>query len=334
MTSVCGTNVDTKQIGYWHRVRGIAGALVFAALLVLAACGEPASYPEKDISVVIPFNSGGAFDAYVRALAPGLQKQLPNSINVLPKNLPGAGGRRGASDIYRARPDGYTIGIFNLPGVLIPQLQGMKIGYELSKVTWLGTLGYDSYVFVVRGDSPHNSIDDLKSLGRNVTYGATGPGSTSYFATNIVNETLGIPFDIITGYKGSSDYLLGLIRGDFDSAMINFSTARSYLESGDIRALAVFGADSNDPQVADAGDLGAPELANIRVVRMMGAPPDLPEDIKTMLEEALLAAVEDAEFKAWLESTGNEAHPANAAETAAAVLEMTEFYDQFKQLLD
>ena len=309
-------------------------SVLVATLLACVACGGPGEYPEKDITVVIPFNSGGAFDAYVRALAPGLQKRLPGAVNVLPKNLPGAGGRRGASDIYRSRPDGYTIGIFNMPGVLIPQPQGMSIGYELSKVTWLATLGYDHYVFVVKGDSPHNSIDDLKALGRNVTYGATGPGSTSYVATNIVNETLGIPFDIITGYKGSAGYLLGLIRGDFDAAMINYSTARSYLESGDIKALAVFGTDSDDPAIADAADLGAPELGQIRVVRMMGGPPDLPDDIKSMLERAVLEAIDDADFQSWLESTGNEAHPANSAATAAAVVEMTEFYDKFQQLLD
>lgn len=302
--------------------------------LILTGCSEPESFPNKDITVVIPFNSGGAFDAYVRALVPGLEKHLPNDINVLPENLPGAGGRRGASDIYRARPDGYTIGIFNMPGVLIPQLQNVPTGYELSKVTWLATLGYDSYVYVVKGSSPLVSMDSVKELGRNVTYGATGPGSTSYVATSIVSESLGIPYDIITGYKGSSDYLLGLIRGDFDAAMINYSTARSYLESGDIRALAVFGADSDDPAIADAADLGVPELGKLRVSRMMGAPPGLPDDIAKTLENALLAAMEDDEFRNWLQSTGNDADPADAAKTAATVLQMTEFYDRFKHLLN
>ena len=225
-----------------------------ACLLALLACGEPAEYPAKDISVVIPFNSGGGFDTYVRALAPGLEKHLPGDVNVVPKNLPGAGGRRGASDVFRSRPDGYTIGIFNMPGVLIPRLQGMPTEYELSRVTWLATLGYDPYVFAVSGDSDVTSIDDLRKLGRTVTYGATGPGSTSYVATNIVNEALGIPYDIITGYKGSSGYLLGLIRGDFDAAMISFAAARTYLDSGDIRAIAVFGKQSDDPAIADAID--------------------------------------------------------------------------------
>lgn len=303
-------------------------------IVTLASCSEPADYPAKDITVIIPFNSGGGFDTYVRALAPSLEKHLQADINVIPKNLPGAGGRRGASDIYRSRPDGYTIGIFNMPGVLIPKLQGMPTEYDLSRVTWLATLGYDPYVFAVKGDSPLTSMDDLKRLDRVITYGATGPGSTQYVATNIVNETLGISYDIITGYKGSSGYLLGLIRGDFDAAMISFASARSYLESGDIRALAVFGTESDDPAVPDAIDLGVPELVDLRVVRMMGAPPDVPDDIKVALEAALALALEDADFAAWLQSTDNEVHPANAAETAIAVAEMTQFYDQFKALLE
>lgn len=308
-------------------------ALICITLLLFAACSEPTEYPQKDITIVIPFNSGGGFDTYVRALAPSLEKHLPNSINVLPKNLPGAGGRRGASDIFRSRPDGYTIGIFNMPGVLIPQLQNIPTAYELSRVTWLGTLGYDPYVYAVKGDSPLDSIEDVKQLGRAVTYGATGPGSTSYVATNIVSETLGIPYDIITGYTGSSAYLLGLIRGDFDAAMISFSLARSYLESGDIKAIAVFGTESSDPAIADADDLGAPELGQLRVVRMMGGPPDLPKDVAALLEGALLSAMADADFEAWLEHTGNEVQPAGASETAASVTKMTQFYDQFKQLL-
>ena len=312
-----------------------AKACLFALVLcAVVACGRPTEFPAEDITVVIPFNSGGGFDTYVRALAPNVEKYLQGDVNVLPKNLPGAGGRRGASDVFRARPDGYTIGIFNMPGVLIPQLQGIPTQYDLARVTWLATIGYDPYVFAVRGDSPFRSIEDLKRLGRTISFGATGPGSTAYVATSIVSETLDMPYDIVTGYTGSSAYLLGLIRGDFDAAMISLASARAYLESGDIRAIAVFGSESSDPVIADAHDLGVPELAELRLVRMLGAPPDLPEDIKGLLESALIAAMQDADFEAWLARTGNVVHPANAQQTAHAVLEMRQFYERFKPLLD
>ncbi len=308
-------------------------SLIFIAL-VLTACGEPGQFPAKDITVVIPNTSGGGFDTYVRAVAPSIEKHLPGEANIIPKNVPGAGGRRGATEVYRARPDGYTIGIFNMPGALIPQLQGIPTQYELDSVTWIGTFGFDPYVVAVQAESALTSVADLEALGRAVTWGATGPGSTSYVVTRIFNERLGIPYEIITGYKGSSDYLLGVIRGDTDAAMISFAAAREYLESGDIRAIAIIGAESDDPAVADAYDLGAPELVNLRVVRMMGGPPGLPDDVRDMLEAAMMAAIEDPDFQRWLESTGNEVDPADAAETAGAVAEMTDFYEQFRALLE
>jgi tripartite-type tricarboxylate transporter receptor subunit TctC len=311
---------------------GLAAVAVF--VFALAACSEPSEYPAKDITIIVPFDSGGGFDTYVRALAPSLEAQFSGEINVLPRNVPGAGGRRGASEIYRARPDGYTIGILNMPGVLIPKLQGAPTEYDLSHMTWLATLGYDSYVFVIKGDSPWRSIDDLKALGREITYGATGPGSTAFVATNIVNQTLAIPYNIVTGYKGSSAYLLGLIRGDFDAALVSYAGARSYLQSGDIKAIAIFGSDSDDPAIADAADLGVHELGNLRLVRMISAPPDLPLDIRTTLEQALLAAMMDADFEAWLAESGNDVYPAGVNDTERAVTEMTQFYDQYKSVLD
>jgi len=310
----------------------IPGLLALA--LALVACGSGGEYPQKDITIVIPYNPGGGFDTYVRAVARSLENYLPNDVNVLAKNSPGAGGRRGASDVFRAKPDGYTIGVFNLPGVLVPELQKIPIGYKLSEISWLVTMGRDPYAFSVRGDSPIKSMDDIGSLGRNVLYGATGPGSTSYIVTNIINEVLGVPYEVVTGYKGSSSYVLGLIRGDFDAALVSMSTARPYLESGDIRALAIFGSESEDPDIADADNLGVPHLGDLSVVRMIGGPPGLPEDISATLEEALLAAMEDPEFKVWLQDTGNQVQPKGSADTAKAVSAMSEFYENFEQFLN
>lgn len=301
---------------------------------VLAACGGAGEYPQDDITIIIPYNPGGGFDTYVRALARSLENHLPEGIHVIAKNSPGAGGRRGANDVFRAKPDGYTIGAFNLPGVLVPELQKMPIGYKLSEVTWLVTLGNDPYAYSVKGDSELASIDDVKALRRTIFYGATGPGSTAYIATNIFNEVLGIPYEVVTGYTGSSSYVLGLIRGDFDAALVPLSTARPYLDSGDIRALAIIGARSDDPAIADADDLGEPRLAEINVVRMIGGPPGLPDDVRAVLETALLAAMEDRQFREWLQSSGNEVQPAGSQATATAVAAMVEFYENFAEFLN
>ncbi|MGY8814295.1 MAG: Bug family tripartite tricarboxylate transporter substrate binding protein [Gammaproteobacteria bacterium] len=305
-------------------------------LLVAAGCSGPAndSFPNRDIEIVIPYAAGGGFDTYVRALAPHMEKYLEGDFNILPINVPGAGGRRGASEVYRANPDGYTIGIFNLPGVLLPQLQGVKVNYDLADVSWLSTLSIDAYAVIVKGDSTINSIQDFKTLGRPVVYGATGPSSTSYIATTIVSEALEIPYEVITGYKGSSEYILGVIRGDVDATFANLSTVQSYIESGDVKMVALIGDESDDPAIYDASDLGIPELGNIKVVRMVGGPPGLPDEIKKTLEQAILSALADPEFKTWLEATGNDVYPAGASATAQSVGELSAFYDKFKEFVE
>jgi len=308
--------------------------LVFLAETGCSRGGSEGGYPERDIKVIIPYNAGGGFDSYIRALTPYIQKHLSNQVNVLPINTAGAGGRRGASDVYRARPDGYTIGVFNFPGILIMQLQDPQVGFNLSEMTWLATLSIDAYAYVVKGDSPLDSLDAVKQMGRPIVYGATGPSSTSYIATTIISDALKIPYQVITGYTGSSEYLVGVMRGDIDAAFVNLSTVKPYLDSGDVKMLALIGVNSDDPAVPDAFTLGIPELNNINVIRLMAAPPGLPDDIKLILENALLAAMADPEFKSWLDQTGNEAHPAGAVETVNAVADMELYYEKFKNSLD
>ena len=156
----------------------------------IASFSVSAQYPEDDITVIIPYSAGGGFDSYVRGVLPAIQKHLPNSINLIPRNMPGAGGRKGATAIFRARPDGYTIGAFNLPGLLLPHLLEENVGYDLSEVSWLGRISEDRYSIVVASSSDINSIDDLRALGRPILFTVTGVHSSSHAATMITSNVL------------------------------------------------------------------------------------------------------------------------------------------------
>lgn len=272
-------------------VRIALGAIALVIAATLAIPGAVAKYPEKTITFIIPYKPGGGFDTYVRALAPILEKRL--GVTVVPKNMPGAGGRKGATYLYKSKPDGYRISIMNLPGKAIAAIQGKKgVGYDIRKFTWLGQIASDSYVIAVAGKSKIKSIADLKKLGRTIKTAGTGKGATSYVVSQIAGNILGLKLKLVTGYKGSSGMSVAVIRGDTDIGFFAYRSYSKFAKSGDLRAIAAL-----DEKGAVA--LGKPGLSKLRIHRLVAAPPGLPAGIKKTLEDALFASINDAGFKKW-----------------------------------
>ena len=230
---------------------------VSIALLAIAASGLPgpgiaAGFPERDITFIIPNQVGGGFDAYVRAIAPVMEKYLPNKVNIVPLNVPAGGGAKGVNQLYRARPDGYTIGILNIPGLFVLQERGG--GYDLNKFTWLAGLGRDPYGLAVPWNSPIKSVADLKKLSatRPVKFTTTGPDGTAYGVTMIATELLGIKLQLITGYKGSYEYVAAAVRGDGDAVITNLPLLARFEAGQSLRLIASFTKDGTRPDVPNA----------------------------------------------------------------------------------
>ena len=315
--------------------RSLTRWLAAAALGALALTGAVtrADYPERDITVIIPYSAGGGFDSYVRGVLPVMQKYLPNRVNIIPRNMPGAGGRKGATAIYRARPDGYTIGALNVPGLLLPRLLGEPVGYDLSQVTWLGRMSEDRYAMVVRTDSDIASVDDLRALGRPVRFTATGVRSSAHAATVIAANLLGLDARFISGYEGSQNYILAVVRGDGEVALGPSTSIRSYTASGDLKVIASLSDSSPFPGVQTAADLGEPDLARLNVQRMLGGPPDLAEEARTTLANALAQALADPELEAWSAATGLPLAPLSAQDTAASLSDQRALYERYRDIL-
>src|SRR5690242_15826417 len=91
--------------------------------LTSPALGADADYPKKAITFIIPNGPGGNFDIFARVVSPALEKYLPHKVNIIPTNVAAGGGGKGMTQLYRARPDGYTIGIVNIPGAFMLQEQ-------------------------------------------------------------------------------------------------------------------------------------------------------------------------------------------------------------------
>jgi tripartite-type tricarboxylate transporter receptor subunit TctC len=280
------------------RRKFIGAAAATAAYLAHPApgWGADSDYPSKNIDFIIPKAPGGGFDNLVRVIAPAVEKYLPHKVNVVPDNIPAGGGGKGISQLCRARPDGYTIGAVDIPGSFVLQSRMGGAGFDLNKITWLCLLGQpENFAIGVGANSPLKSLDDLMALSkkRPVKFTSSGPEGTAYAATVIGTKILGINTQIITGYKGSSDFVIGAIRGDGDAVVAPVTALRPMQLAKTLRVLGTFEPHSTFPGIPDSTRLGHPELGDILLLRLVGAPPGLALGTRTLLATAFNKAMSD-----------------------------------------
>lgn len=306
-------------------------AVMLVSLLACSPTGD-VSLDDATISIIIPYRPGGGFDRTVRAFAPYFAKQLGVGVTVLPENVPGAGGRRGAAKVYRARPDGTTLGIFNMPGFVLPEILGEKVDYDLRKLSWIGRLESQDYVLLIAATSELQSLADVQAA-TDVSFLSTGYGSSVLAATQIVAERLDLADQdpiYLAGYAGTADYLVGLIRGDGNVALGPVSTAIKYIESGDLRPLAVTGDGSSLADVPTFSELGFPELASLDLQRSIAGPPGIEAELLTTLRDAFLRAVADPEFIDVARNARLDLSILAGGATATEVEQSFTFYESFK----
>lgn len=302
------------------------------ALTLLVPGSAMAEFPgDNKITFVIPYNPGGGFDTIVRTYAPALEKALGTT--VVPENIAGGSGTRGGQAVYRADPDGYTIGIFNIPGLTISEVTDRDIGFKLSEITWIANLAESKYAIAVKGDSPIQSVQDLCNLGRPIKLSDTGPDSTSSITSVIAFNIIGCEITNITGYGGSNDTMIAVMRGDVDATLKPISSLAKYTKSGDLRVIVTLTTEPVLDGVPTVKDLGYPQIAKFTVNRVVGGPPGMPADVAAKLAEGFRAATESETVQSWAAGTSTELNFMDAASTKAMMDDLSNFYLQYKDLL-
>jgi tripartite-type tricarboxylate transporter receptor subunit TctC len=301
--------------------------LAACAAVVLAAGPAMADWPnDKPIKIIIPYTPGGGVDTYVRGLAPVLAEQLGPGVTVVPENIPGAGGKKGSSVLYKADPDGYTIGILNVPGITVAKARGDKLSFDPDKFTWLVKIADSPYGISTSSKSEMNTIKDLCNLGRPAKFAQTGPTSSGYVTAVIVMKTMGCDYKMVTGYKGTSQAITAMLRREVDASMRPLGSTAKYVKSGDLKILMELTPDG-------ASAVGHPKLGQLGLKRMMAGPPGMSEDLTMKLSEALVRTVNTDEIKALVKKRRDKHSPAGAAEAQKIHTELGVFYEQYKDLM-
>jgi tripartite-type tricarboxylate transporter receptor subunit TctC len=285
---------------------------------------------------VIPYAPGGGFDIYVRLVTPVMEKYLPRKVSIVPLNVASGAGSRGVAQAYRARPDGYTITILNIPGMFILQAQQGTTAFDLSKFVWVGAMGEGEKYFISVGqNSPLKTFDDLKRLSaqRPVKLSVTGPEGTAYMAAVVGAQLMGLRTQLITGYRGSADYVVAAVRGDSDAVVAALPTTMRFRRGGQLRPLASFETKSSIPGIPDATTLGKPELDLIRVERLVAAPPGTPPAAISILSAALAKALVDPAVVKWAAENDVVMKPKTPQEAVAILNEQRAFFEKWKTSL-
>lgn len=307
---------------------------VTAAWLAAKALHADSGYPSRNIDFIIPKAPGGGFDSLVRIISPPFEKSLPRKVSVVPDNIPAGGGGKGVSQLYRSKPDGYTLGAVDIPGTFILQARQGGGGFDLQKMVWLCSLGKPEYMCLAVGqNSPLKSFADLKKLAekRALKFTSSGPESTAYAATLVGTALLGVKAQLITGYKGSSDYVVGAIRGDGDAVIAPVSSVLPLQKANSMRVLASFEPHSTFPGAPDATTLGQPDLTKILLERLVAAPPGLPVDVKATIAAALSKALADPQAVNLAKKIDIELAPNTPDDAAARIRQSGDFFNKWKK---
>jgi tripartite-type tricarboxylate transporter receptor subunit TctC len=319
-------------------IKAVAGLTIAASAFVAAhpaaAQTEAEFYRGKTITLGIPSDVGGGYDAHGRLLARHLAKYIPGGPSVIAQNMTAGAGLVLANNLYNTAPrDGTAIAILRA-SVLYEQIFGNQaVRFKAPEFNWIGNLNsaQDSCVF-------WNSVavkDPIDFYAREYVLGSDGVAGMDYSFPRIYNEMLGTKFKLVTGYKGTPDRILAMQRGEIEGACgmttgLVKSTLRQQHKDGKLKLVAQAGF-SRDPDFPDVPNMldqaKTPEqrqalefiFAQLQISRAIAAPPSLPEARVATLRKAFDATTADPAFIEEARKLNLDLLPINGVETTNVV---------------
>ena len=292
-------------------LRSVLAALF--ATFALAAPSRAQTYPNRPITVVVPFSAGGPSDAMMRILGERMKVSLGQSILI--ENITGAGGSIGVARVVHSPADGYTIGFGHL-GTHVANGAIYKLNYDLiTDLEPIVLLPSNPMVVVSRNTVPAKSLKELiewlKSRPQPATAGTAGAGSGSHVAGLGFESAAGVKLQYVP-YRGTAPALNDLVAGQIDIIVDQTSNSINQIRAGTIRGYAVTDSKRVE-QAADIPTVDEAGLPNFHMTLWSGlwAPKGTPKDIIAKVNAAAIDALNDPQTRKTLENLGLRMPPAD-----------------------
>ena len=268
-------------------VAGLLAALLWASS---PAAWAQSNWPDKPITMIVPFPPGGVADTVARPVADALSRELKQPVVI--ENKPGAGGALGMGTVARAAPDGYTI-LMTLSSIsILPEadkILGRKPAYQLNQFKPIARFTADPTVFVVRADAPWKTlkdfVDDAKKKPGAYNYGSSGNYGTMHVPMEMLKAEAGFRMTHIP-FTGAGPAVVALLGGQVDAIASGPASVVQQINAGKLRALAHWGDRPLGalPGVPSLKELGYP--AQFAQWSALFVPAGTPDDIVQRLRAA------------------------------------------------
>jgi tripartite-type tricarboxylate transporter receptor subunit TctC len=281
---------------------------LFALMAALTLWGGSAFaiYPERPVTIVVPFAAGGANDVVVRIFQQPLSEALGQPVIV--ENRGGAGGNIGFGFVARARPDGYTLLLAPNSFTVNPSLYE-KAPYDPFKdFEPVAEISFFPVVFAVRPDLQVNTLKELiaraKEMPGRLNYSTPGPGTLPHLATELLKLRTGVDMVHIP-YSGAAPAAQALIAKTVDIGTMSISVAMPLIQAGQLKALAVTGAERwpDLPDVPTVEETGVPASVSETWQGVL-VPAGTPADVVDRLAKVLVAIAQRPDVREKLRNAG------------------------------
>jgi len=280
-----------------------------AGLAMLAAGAATAQYPERPITMIVPFPPGGVTDTVARPIADALGRELGQTVVV--ENKAGAGGAIGTGEAARAKPDGYTILMMLSSISILPEADkvlGRKSAYDTTDFKPIARITADPTVLVVPAKSPWQTVDDFIQAARekpgDMDYGSSGIYGSMHVPMAMLEKNADIKMTHVP-YTGAGPAVAALLGGQVDAISTGPSSILQHIKAGTVRPLAHWG----DKTVQALPDVPSLKSAgyDVQFVQWSGifVPKDVPDEVVERLRTAANKVANDPEVQAKVQAAGS-----------------------------
>jgi tripartite-type tricarboxylate transporter receptor subunit TctC len=317
-------------------MKKLFAALAAATLLLLAGTAGAQNYPDRTITIVVPFAAGGPTDTVTRLIADVMSKDLGQQIVV--ENVGGAGGTLGAGRVAKADPDGYTLLLHHI-GMATSATLYRKLAYDtLNSFEYVGLVTEVPMTIVARKDFEPTDlkslIDYVKTNKDKVTLANAGIGAASHlcgmmFMSAIQTQLVTVP------YKGTGPAMTDLLGGQVDFMCDQTTNTTKQINGGTIKGYAVTSAKRIDvlPDLPTAEEAGLPGF-QVGVWHGIYAPKGTPTEITERLSKSLQVALKDPNVVARFAELGTTPSPEADATPAALKTKLESEIARWKPVID